>query len=156
MQHLPFAHFHPGCSLLLISTLNSRVNKTCWQHVTACDIKTVYVKTWFILFYQAPAGLCHIRWLSRRPYVYKKATGSCGGVRVEGRKVQLMCANETLLSVSALYHWTKWKLECAAFVQCLCCVLCDCMWQKVEWASAAATSGDNNVTVNLGLCRQCG
>lgn len=47
MQHLPFAHFHPGCSLLLISMLNSHVNKTCWQHVTTCDIKTVYIKTWF-------------------------------------------------------------------------------------------------------------
>lgn len=71
--------------------------------------------------YQAPAGLCHVRWLSRRPHVYKKVTNFCGGVRVEGREVQLICANETLLSVSGLHHWTKWKLECAAYVQCLCC-----------------------------------
>lgn len=48
MQHLPFAHFHPGCSLLLISTPNSRVNKTCWQHARACDIKRgCIIKTWF-------------------------------------------------------------------------------------------------------------
>lgn len=37
-----------GCSLLLITALNSSVNKTCWQHVTACDIKEVYIKTWFM------------------------------------------------------------------------------------------------------------
>lgn len=43
-----FAHFHTGCSLLLITALNSCVNKTCWQHVTACDIKAVYIKTWFM------------------------------------------------------------------------------------------------------------
>lgn len=43
-----FAHFHTGCSSLLITALNSSVNKTCWQHVTACDIKTVYIKTWFM------------------------------------------------------------------------------------------------------------
>lgn len=56
---------------------------------------------------------------------------SRGGVRVQGGEVQLMRANETLLSISALYYWTQWKLECAAFVQrlCLCCVLRDCVWQ---------------------------
>lgn len=61
------------------------------------------------------------RWLSRRPHIYKKVTPSCGGVRVEGREVQVICANETSLSVSGLHHWTKWKLECATCVQCLCC-----------------------------------
>lgn len=40
--------FSTGSSLLLITALNSGVNKTCWQHVTACDIKEVYIKTWFM------------------------------------------------------------------------------------------------------------
>lgn len=43
-----FSRFHIGCSLLLITVLNSNGNKTRCQHVTACDIKTVYIKTWFM------------------------------------------------------------------------------------------------------------
>lgn len=33
---------------VLFLTPDSRANKTCWQHVTACDTRTVYIKTWFM------------------------------------------------------------------------------------------------------------
>lgn len=111
-------------------------------------------------------GLRHVCWLPQRPRVDKKVSDSCGGVRVEGREEELTCSNETLLPVSALHHLTKWKLhERAAYVRCLVFAV-QSAGPRVTfkpacgvgrgWASTAATSCDNNVTVNLGLRRQCG
>lgn len=68
---------------------------------------------------QAAAGLRHIRWLPRRPRLYKEVTDSCGGVRVEGREEELTCSNENLLcfwSSSPRKMETTW--ECC---MCLCC-----------------------------------
>lgn len=106
-------------------------------------------------------GLRRVRWLPRRPRLYRKVTGSCGGVRVEGREEQLTRSNENLLSVSGLRRPEKWKRhESAACVRCLCCnsikLTLNSVWQWEGWAPTAATSCDNNVTVNLGLRRQCG
>lgn len=57
----------------------------------------------------------------------KKVADSCGGVRVEGREVQLICANETLLSVSGLLVISEQNGNSSVMHMCGAClpVLCD-------------------------------
>lgn len=101
------AHFLTGSSLLLITALNSCVNKTCWQHVTACDIKEEYIKTWFmcgsqgssIVLLQVHSSLPALSVGCLRGLVStgRSLTPVDVGVRVWAREEEPTHTNETLL-----------------------------------------------------------
>jgi len=178
-----FAHFLTGCSLLLITALNSGVNKTCWQHVTACDIKAVYIKTWFMCGSQGSS----IRLLqvhsSALPCLWAASEASC---LQEGHWLLWMQGSEcepdernlhTLMRTHSLFlvFITQESGKCVCVCVCVkegeretiwvgVCVahmssVCVCERQVLGWGggiSTAATSSDSDVTVRLGLFRQCG
>lgn len=186
-----FARLHTGSSLFLIKALNSSVNKTCWQNVTACDIKEVYIKTWFMCGSQGSS----IRLLqvlsSTLPCLWAASEASClqegrwllwmQGSECEGeeRTLHTLMRPYSLLLVFIIQQCGKCVCECerernsmrrsacGAYVQWLCvelgmrvCDFCVCVcvwrWGGGRGISTAATSSDSNVTVHLGLCRQCG
>lgn len=181
------AHFHTGCSLLLITALNSGVNKTCWQHVTACDIKAVYIKTWFMCSSQGSCiSLLQVH-SSALPCLWAASEASClqeghrllwmqgSECEAEERNLHTLMRPYSLLLVFITQQSgtvcvceketeTTWAGVCAVHMCNVCvlsgawdCVTCVCVCVcGEEGGSTAATSSDSDVTVCLGLCRQCG
>lgn len=176
-----FTHFHTSCSLLLITALNSSVNKTCWQHVTAFDIKTEYIKTWFMCGSQGS----FIRLLqvhsSVLPCLWAASEASClqkgqwllcmqgSGCELEKRnRLNIMRPSSLSPRKKKNVHAWERKRNCMSGRECVVhmrnvCVLC-WVWVCATFMSVArgggistaATSSDSNVTARLGLCRQCG
>lgn len=116
-------HFLSDCSLLLITALNSCVNKTCWQHVTACDIKEVYIKTWFMWSSEASSiGLLQVHtgslpslWIALGGLVFtgRSVASVDARVRMWAGEEEPILTNETSLSASGPYQLVVWKM-------CLC------------------------------------
>lgn len=141
-----FAHFHTGCSLLLITALNRGVNKSCWQHVTACDIEAVYIKIWFMCGSQdSSIGLLQVH-SSTLPCLWAASEDSClqeghwllwmkgSKCEPEERNLHTLMRPCSLFLVFITRQSGKWV--------CLC--MCVCEWKREKKRETE--------TIRVGVC----
>lgn len=138
---------HTDSSLLLITALNSSVNKTRWQHMTACDIEEVYIKNMIYvllsrLLYQVATGPRRGPALSAARLGGLVTTGRSptpldAGVSAGAREGEPTSSNETSLSVPGPHHPAKLKM-CVSVKQKLYYVVYDMCG---SWGRSVAEGG---------------
>lgn len=169
-------------SLQLWIAVLTRLADSMWQLVISrqCTSKhdlCVALKAPLSGCCRSTAALCPVFGLPRRPRVYRKVTDFCGcrGQSVSQRRGNL----HTLMRPYSLFLvfitqqvenvcvWEREKQKLYECVMHMCnvCKLRVSVWREEVggwvgrgWGgiSTAATSSDSDVTVRVGLCRQCG